>query len=84
LNLGRTIHVDNKTVKLPKKVMLLLELLVLNANKIVTKDQIIDHIWSASDDFSDGSIRVYINNLKKYMQKNRLISIKGVGYKFIL
>jgi DNA-binding response OmpR family regulator len=81
---SRTIHVDNKTVKLPKKVMLLLELLVLNANKIVTKDQIIDHIWSASDDFSDGSIRVYINNLKKYMQKDRLVSIKGVGYKFIL
>jgi len=81
---SRTIYADKKIIKLPKKVMLLLELLVLNANKIVTKDQIIDHIWSASDEFSDGSIRVYINNLKKYIQKDKLVSIKGVGYKFLL
>jgi DNA-binding response OmpR family regulator len=64
--------------------MLLLELLILNKNKIVTKEQIINHLWSASDEFSDGSIRVYINNIKKYIKKDKLVSIKGVGYKFLV
>lgn len=81
--LSRTLYQDGKEVKMPKKVILLLELLISNANKIVSKDQIIDCLWSASDEFSDGSIRVYINRLKKYMRKDKLVNIKHIGYKFI-
>ncbi len=82
--LSRTLYQDGYEVRMPKKVILLLELLISNANKIVTKDQIIDYLWSASDEFSDGSIRVYINRLKKYMRKDKLVNIKQIGYKFIL
>ncbi len=81
--LSRTLYQDGTEVRMPKKMILLLELLISNANKIVTKDQIIDYLWSASDDFSDGSIRVYINRLKKYMRKDKLVNIKQIGYKFI-
>jgi DNA-binding response OmpR family regulator len=82
--LSRVLYLHKKGEKIPKKVMLLLELLILNKNKIVTKEQIINHLWSASDEFSDGSIRVYINNIKKYIKKDKLVSIKGVGYKFLV
>ncbi len=77
----RTLFHNDHEIKMPKKVILLLELFITNANKIVTKEQIIDHLWSAGDECSEGSIRVYINRLKQYITKDRLISIKGIGYK---
>lgn len=81
--LSRTLFYQKKEVKMPKKVILLLELFITNANKIVTKEQIIDHLWSASDEFSEGSIRVYVNRLKQYISKDKLVSVKGIGYKFL-
>ncbi len=81
--LSRTLYQDGQEVKVPGKVILLLELLISNANKIVTKDQIIDYLWSTSDEFSEGSIRVYINRSKKFMEKDKLQSIKRIGYKFV-
>ncbi len=81
--LSRTLYKSGKSVALPRKVMLLLELFIANQNKIVTKEQIVDHLWSAHDGFSEGAIRVYINQLKQFIPKEKLQSIKGIGYKFI-
>lgn len=80
--LTRTLYENDTPVQLPKKVILMLELFIANTGKIVTKEQIIDYLWSASDSFSEGAIRVYVNRLKKHMNKEQLVSIKGVGYKF--
>jgi DNA-binding response OmpR family regulator len=81
--LTRTLYENDQAVKVPRKIILLLELFIANANKIVTKNQIIDCLWSSSDEFSEGAIRVYINKLKKYMKRDSLVSIKGLGYKFM-
>ena len=80
--LTRTLYENDTPVKLPRKVILLLELFIANSGKIVTKEQIIDNLWSAGDTFSEGAIRVYVNRLKKYMRKEQLVSIKGIGYRF--
>ncbi len=77
----RAIFCDKKIVKLPLKVIQLLELFLENRSQIVTKEQIIYKLWSASDEYSDGSIRVYINKLKKILGKDKIINLKGVGYK---
>ena len=81
-SLTRTLYENGSPVKLPRKVILLLELLIANSGRVVTKEQIIDYLWSAGDTFSEGAIRVYVNRLKKYMKKEQLVSIKGIGYKF--
>ena len=80
--LTRTLYENDTPVPLPKKVILMLELFISNTGKIVTKEQIIDYLWSAGDTFSEGAIRVYVNRLKKYMKKEQLVSVKGIGYKF--
>ncbi len=77
----RAIFCDKKIVKLPLKVIQLLELFLENRSQIVTKEQIIYKLWSASDEYSDGSIRVYINKLKKILGKDKIINLKGIGYK---
>ena len=63
------------------KVLELLELFIENRGDIVTKEMIISKLWSASEEYSEGSIRVYINQIKKLLDKDSIINIKGVGYK---
>lgn len=66
---------------LPIKVLELIELFIENRGEIVTKNMIISRLWSAADDYSEGSIRVYVNQIKKVLGKDCLTNIKGIGYK---
>lgn len=69
-------------MNLPIKVLELLELFLENRNEIVSKDMIIRKLWSTSQSYSEGSIRVYINQVKKlFDNKDAIINIKGIGYK---
>jgi DNA-binding response OmpR family regulator len=72
---------NNKPLKLPTKVIDLFELFCENRGKTVTKDQIISRLWSKDEDYSDGSLRVYINKIKSIVKPQKIINIKGIGYK---
>jgi len=72
---------NNIDLNLPIKVSELLELFIENRGEIVTKEMIVDKLWSASKDYSEGSIRVYINSIKKLLGKEYISNIKGIGYK---
>jgi DNA-binding response OmpR family regulator len=77
----KSILQDGEELKLPMKVVELFELFCENRGKIVSKEQIINRLWSRADDFSDGSIRVYINKIKQLFKDHLITNIKGVGYK---
>lgn len=73
---------NEKELKVPAKVIELLELFIQYNNKqIITKEMIIEHLWDYNDEYSDGSIRVYINNIKKILPKNAVTNLKSIGYK---
>ena len=71
-------------LNLTSKVIDLLELFLEQKDAIVTKEMIINRLWSYNEDYSEGSIRVYINNLKKIFGKDSIKNLKGIGYKFEL
>ncbi len=60
----------------------LLELLIQNRRKVVTKEMIQMKLWKSSDEANEGSIRVYITNLKKVFGKEAIVNIRGIGYRF--
>ena len=60
----------------------LLYLLVKERGKVVTKEMIHERLWSSSEEINEGSIRVYINNLKKIFGKESILNIRGIGYRF--
>ncbi len=74
---GEDLYIANKIIDL-------LELFIEKKDSIITKEMIIDKLWSFSEEYSEGSIRVYINNLKKLIGKEKIKNIKGVGYKIEL
>ncbi|MBS9782513.1 MAG: response regulator transcription factor [Arcobacter sp.] len=79
--LTKRLYENKKDLNLPLKVLELLELFIENKDEIVTKEMIVSRLWSINEEYSEGSIRVYVNSIKKILGKNSIKNIKGVGYK---
>ena len=77
----------SQVIKLSGKEFSLLEYLITHKNTIVTKNQIISHVWDYDADILPNTIEVYIKNLrnkidKPFISKKSLIhTIRGFGYK---
>jgi len=78
---------DDKKIKLSKKEYALLEYLLRHKQKVLTKDQIINHVWDYEADILPNTVEVYIGYLrnkidKPFKNKKPLIkTIRGFGYK---
>lgn len=77
----------NEQIKLTKKEFALLEYLIRNKSKTVTRDQIISHVWNYDSNILDNTVEQYIGYLrnkidKPYPNKKQLLqTIRGFGYK---
>lgn len=74
---------EGDELELSKKEYELLVLLMTHVNAPVTKEHILDELWSSSGGGSDGAIRVYINRLKQLLPELSIENIRGVGYKLV-
>lgn len=81
-------YVNDKMISLTKKEHELLMYLLSNANKVLTKESIAEHLWGDHADMADSFDFIYshIKNLRKKITdhggKDYLKSVYGVGYKF--
>ena len=78
---------EGKTEDLSKREMALLKLLVDNVNNVVSRDEILDKLWTKDENPSSRTIDNYILNFRKLFEINQkepihFQSIRGVGYKF--
>ncbi len=80
----KTLKYKNKELILSKKLSELLDILVKQQNQIVTKETILEKLWEWNEEASEGSLRVYINKLKKILGKEMIKNQKGIGYKLEL
>jgi len=78
---------NNKIIRLSRKEFSLLEYLLRHVEKVLTKEQIIAHVWDYNADILPNTVEVYIGYLrnkidKPFKNKPRLIhTIRGFGYK---
>jgi len=80
----KEVKVDDCVVKFSLKALELFELFYQNNNAIVTKEMIINRLWNTNETYSEGSIRVYVNSIKKLFDDEKLFNIsniKNIGYK---
>lgn len=79
---ANTLHVDDKEVRLQNKEAKLLKLFLQKRGEIVSHEVIFEALWSYEESSSDTALRTYIKNLRKIIGKERIISVKKLGYKF--
>jgi len=77
---------NNKRINLTRKEFALLELLMSNLGKIVTRVDMIEHVWDINADPCSNTLEAHILNLRKKIgdEKKHLIrNIPGRGYKIV-
>ncbi len=79
---GKTLFHNNEELDVTKKAVELLVLLVQANGEVVSSDMIKNRLWAAGQNASDGSLRVYITQLKKYFPK-AIVNVRGVGYRWL-
>lgn len=79
----KCLFLQGKEISLSPKEYQLMALLVHNAGEIVTKEMMMDELWSASELVSEGAIRVYINRLKQEIGNDRIVNVRGLGYRLV-
>ena len=76
---------NNQKIELTNKEFSLLEYLVRNTGRPVSKEQIIAHVWDYDADILPNNIEVYISYLREKVDKpfkDKLIkTVRGLGYK---
>lgn len=79
----KCILMEGRELSLSLKEYQLMALFIRNAGEIVTKEAIMDTLWSPSEMISDGAVRVYITRLKQEIGSERILNIRGVGYRLV-
>ena len=79
-------QVGGQEVRLALREFELLELLLRNAGRVMTRGQLIDRIWGANYVGDTKTLDVHVKRLRAKIEEDpaqprRLITVRGLGYK---
>jgi two-component system response regulator RegX3 len=82
-----TVSVSGATVSLPLKEFELLEMLLRNAGRVLTRGQLIDRIWGADYVGDTKTLDVHVKRLRAKIEPEpasprHLVTVRGLGYKY--
>ena len=72
----------DKEIKLNLKELKLLKFFLQHPNELLVHDRIYDYVWDYDEEYSDNSLRTYIKNLREILGKDKIVSLKKLGYRF--
>ena len=79
------LKIGNDTKRLTSRESELLRYFVLNQDKVLKKEEILNEVWGTDSYFNSRSLDVFISRLRKYMSKDPKIKINNIhGIGFIL
>ena len=73
---------NGERIELPRKEFALLDLLYSSPGKLFSREEIYTKIWGTEVVVGDRTIDVHIRKLRQKIGDERIVTIKGVGYKF--
>ena len=81
---SRRLHYNGEEIFLTKKEMGILEYLLLNQERVVSQEEIIEHVWNNEVNEFSNSIRVHISALRKKLREKMghdpIVNKVGQGY----
>jgi len=78
------LSVNDETIQLNNKDAKLLKLFLKNQNTLLSHETIYENLWEYGEEISESALRTYIKNLRKYLGKERIVSVKKLGYRFTI
>ena len=82
------VTVDGEPVSLPLREFELLELLLRNPDRVLTRGQLIDRVWGADYVGDTKTLDVHVKRIRAKIEKDPsnpevLVTVRGLGYKFV-
>lgn len=81
----REVTINGKHIDLTLKEFNLLEFLMRNVNSVVTREQILDHVWDLAFNSFTNVVDVHIKNVRKKIGREHaglIKTVRGIGYTF--
>jgi two-component system, OmpR family, response regulator RegX3 len=83
----RRCYLDGEEIKVRKKEFALLELLLANAGRVLTREQLIDEVWGTDYVGDTKTLDVHVKRLRsligdKPKEPRHITTVRGVGYRF--
>jgi DNA-binding response OmpR family regulator len=78
---AKILYLEDEALDVTQKAIELLVLLVQANGEVVSSEEIKSRLWAAGQSASDGSLRVYITQLKKYFP-DEISNVRAVGYRW--
>ncbi|ASE12016.1 two-component system, OmpR family, response regulator RegX3 [Kocuria rhizophila] len=81
------VHVDGEAVAMPLKEFELLEMLLRNAGRVLTRGQLIDRVWGSDYVGDTKTLDVHVKRLRSKVEPDpsapqHIVTVRGLGYKF--
>jgi len=82
-----TVSVNGERIQMPLKEFELLELLMENVNRVLTRGQIIDRVWGSNYFGDTKTLDVHVKRIRSKIEEDparpvHLTTVRGLGYKF--
>lgn len=82
-----TVTVNGEPIAMPLKEFELLELLLENVNRVLTRGQIIDRVWGSNYFGDTKTLDVHVKRIRSKIEDDpsrpkHLLTVRGLGYKF--
>ncbi len=79
---GRVVSIDGQMIDLSAREISLLEVLLARNGRMVSKNQLVDHLCEWGEEVSTNAIEVYVHRLRKKLEPGgvRIMTVRGLGY----
>lgn len=79
---GHRVRLDGAPVDLPAKEFAILEMLMRNAGKVISRAQLESALYGWGEGVESNAVEVYIHHLRRKLGRDRIRTLRGVGYLF--
>ncbi len=77
---AHTVSVDGTPIDLTAKEFALLHTLMLNAGRVLSRQQLEQHLYSWNDETGSNTIEVYVHHLRRKLGRDLIRNMRGIGY----
>jgi two-component system OmpR family response regulator len=79
---GRVASLNGEPVEFSARELGLLEIFLQRAGRLVSKDQLVNHLCEWGEEVSGNAIEVYVHRLRKKLEPGgvRIVTVRGLGY----
>lgn len=78
---AKTVRVADEEVHLTAKEFQLLVYLLLHKGEVLSKDQLLDHVWADEERVQHNTVETFIANVRKKIGNDIIHTVRGYGYK---